>query len=243
MTEAQYISAVSSRPTVMQWKADDTKKQEAVAATALGTFSRLVALYPWPFATARATRASVANVSEYALRGNQDDAASIVNIKWGDGKKVLEKWDENAYDEMISEAASVNSDGSTDMTLINDAPTLWVPYGEESGFPRVKIHGTPTTVQTMYYRFYKKSLKLDIWPEQWRMVLILNIEADLFGSGAPFNSEMEYRGDPGYASRKAEEVLNDMIAQYERAGGEESPVPLGRAIKARFRRWGGLNGY
>ncbi|MFH1740221.1 MAG: hypothetical protein ABIH23_14530 [bacterium] len=243
MTEAEYISAVLARPPVMQWKADDGKKRDAIKPSAGATFARLVSLFPWPFATGRATEPTVADQSEYTLKGNASDAASIVNIKYGTGKKLLERWDENALDDMISDASTTNDDGSTETTNITEIPRLWVPYGEENTFPRVKIHGTPTTVQTMYYRYFKKNLEMVIWPDQWRMVLFLNIEADLFGSGAPFNSDLEYRSDPHYFNDKAEEVLNDMIAQYERTGGEESPAPLGRAMRARFTRRSNQGGF
>jgi len=243
MTEQDYIDAVLSRPPVMQWKADEIKKKDAVKATANLSFARLVALYPWPFATGHAVQATTANVSEYTLKGNGGDCAAIVSIRYGTGKKLLEKWDENTYDEMISAGVSVNEDGSTDSANDSSIPYLWFPYGEENKNPRVKIHGTPTSIQNLYYRYYKKKLQMDIWPDQWALALIATIEADLFGSGAPFNSDTEYRSDPGYFTRKAERMIDDMIAQYERSGGEDSPAPLGRAILSRFRRRSDLHGY
>jgi len=187
----------------------------------------------------------VANQAAYTLRGNNSDCGSIVSVKYGTGKKLLEKWDENRYDEMLSSLSSTNEDGSTETSVIEATPKLWFPLGEENKFPRIQIYGTPGTAgEPIYYRYYKNDLKFDLWPDQWAMVLILGIESDLFSSGAPFNSETEYHSsDPSWFSRTAENILGKMIAQYERGGGEDSPVPLGRKMRERNRRRNHLYGY
>lgn len=220
MTTDQYAAKLLNRPLSKAWQATDDIKRAALSGaveTAVGTIG---ASFDFWFAIGVDSDVTIADQNQYQLKGNNSNARDIINIRYGDDEKLLNKIDIQAADRKYSE---------------NDRPATvdeWMVIGEQGGFPLVELIGTPVDAgETILYRFRKKNLATDVIPNEFAKVVFLLAEAELFQS--TFDNNLE---------RKAEKALNWMIDKYERGGGEESPAPVGQAIvnENRRRKTGGI---
>lgn len=236
-----YIEALTSRPACVQWKADPGVKKKAIENALSETFHRLSAVFDWPFVLGEHYFTPTANEDTYILRGKDNDCRDVISVR--NGTYLLKKTTIAAYDEFIS-SASYTDESNQIVSTIPTTPAMWVLVGNVGGFPQIKICGPPATTSDVWYRYRRKNLTAKEWPDTWAYVLIVNVEASLFGSGAPYNADLQFRPtDPAWFDRRAERALYEMIDNFERGGGEDDSLPLSRKWKAKFRRRNRLHGF
>ena len=203
MDITKLTTLVSSRSAFSLLGIPDDQKSAAIQAYAQAAVDRVAMRHDFNFAIGETTDATVASQSDYTLHGNQDDCREIINVRYGDDDELLDKYEGVQYD--------------VDLGLFNapTTPQLWYEIQAVNGFPTIRIVGTPTTVETLKYRFRRKNIPIAEYPEEWGFVLadfVLAMIADIFKSKDGQTVTYDFWG-------VAEKSMREMINGYRREGG------------------------
>jgi len=171
---------------------------DRVVASIANVVSNDISLtHQWGFAIDEASTSSENGTAQYTLRGKNDDCRSIINLRWGDGNGfVLREYDVLELDRELS----------SDRDTSDDTGAIFgytIPKYSTSRFPIVEIFGTPSSVETIPYRYYKKNISIAVLTEHFLGLVLAGIQAKLDAKIAP---EYHY-------------LLDKMVDEYS-PGGE-----------------------
>jgi hypothetical protein len=117
--------------------------------------------HPWPFTTREGSFTTVADVSDYELRGNSSDCMSVYAIYY----KTLA----DALDQMHREAI----DNLQRFQTIRECQ-LWMPIERDNAqFPKVRLYGTPSEAVTMPYVYWRNDVSIGEFGAEFQDLLIL----------------------------------------------------------------------
>jgi hypothetical protein len=181
----------------------------------------IITAHDWDFSCDVATETSVANQSEYTLRGNNDDCADLWVVKYGPGRGV--PLEESGVAQMDRREAESVADASD-----NDGVYTYTRFGRsDDGFPKIQLFDTPGVGNTITYRYRKMDLGLGDIPDRFSYVVRDFLRA-------------EY--DAGYLPI-AEGRLNKMIAKHTIGGDSPRTVRMHPTIETgNIRRSGNQGG-
>lgn len=234
MTKQEYTNVILARPAGQAWKGSATEKKKAVAVTIDTALNTIIVAFDFPFVLdQKIDETTVADQADYVLKGNNSDARDIMSITFGSDNNLLDKKSTQEHDDWISGQSVIPTDTG-----------YWVPLGERQGFPLIKFVGTPSGETDFSYRYRKKNMDVDEFPDVWSGVLIAQVEAELFGSAGMASSEKNFRtADPALFMRTAEKKLMDMIDDYSREAGDQQNYPADLRTRNKNRRRNAKFGY
>jgi len=173
---------------------DQTTKKNAITMYINVAVNEVATSHSWDFSTDEKATATVANQQEYTLRGKTNNCYNIINVRLG------------TYN--VDEVELTKLSPLTKDTFLSDRTIsgtgYWSPNGRHSGFPKIKLYDTPTTVKTMTYRYVRNDVGLGEIPDQFKHVIM---------------SCVIKRMVPGFY-KQYEKDINRMISQYD-VGGHE----------------------
>ena len=181
----------------------------------------IIVRHDWDFTCDVTTTTSVSGTSEYTLSGKSGDCRDIINIRFGSGRGyVLDELNFLQTDRREGETTSGTSDSGTvyGYTLFGRSP---------DGFPLIQIFDTPTSAETITYRYRRTGLNLDNIPDSFGFVVRDFLRAEF---------------DGGYLA-KAESRLNEMVSRYKIGGDSPYIMRMAPAIeRGNVRRANDLQG-
>lgn len=219
MTEEQLVKIVLTVPAIRNMTDALESKKDSIKAILPIVLDEVVMSYGWDFACDEAdySGGTVADQATYVLTGNSNDCRAVVNIKYGSDLDLLDKMSQIDVDEWL-----------TDRT--QSAVAIWVPDGITRGFPQIKLVGAPSDAgDTIRYRYWKNNITVASFPNEWAGVLVAGIVKEMVPEYTPI-----YRMK-----------LNDMMDNYNPAGGEDNPAKLDPIMvlrnnkRSRLFGWGG----
>lgn len=174
----------------------------------------------WDFAVAVATTVSIVGTTQYELEGNDADARSIINVRYGPGRgRVLEQKNTLESDRRLS---TRNDDNDNDGTVSG-----YTKFGRsEGGFPQIQLLNTPTTVETIRYRYHKIDVGLAQLPDSFN-------DAVFDGLLAKFDINLR---------SFAVDSLNKIRADYDPGGDEYSTMRKDPVIERGNQRRAAMSG-
>lgn len=180
----------------------------------------IIMSHDWDFACDVTTSTSVIGTSEYTLTGKNSDCRDIIGIRYGSGRGyVLEELNVLQTDRREGESTAGTSDTSNayGYTLYGRSP---------DGFPLIQIFDTPTSAETITYRYRKNGLNLNNIPDNFGFVVRDFLRAEF---------------DDRYFA-KAADRLNEMIDRYKVGGDSPDVMRIHPEIERGNIRRGGLQG-
>jgi len=184
--------------------------------------SQIVTSHDWDFTMVESSTTTVSGTSVYTLRGDNDDARDILNVRYGAGRGyVLERLNTLQTDRREGEDTD---DGTTSDDGLVYGYTV---YGRsDDGKPQIKLYDTPTEAKTLTYRYRKGGLTVVDLPEEFGRT-VMNFMIGQF--------KAEYL-------MLAERSLKEIIARYTVGGDEYETVRKDPVIEAGNLRRHGLQG-
>lgn len=198
---------------------DATFWTQAIDALLKPLLDKIATAYDWDFVMEEySTVTTVADDATYTLSGANKNLRDIVNIRYGDSKKVLTKIRALEADDLLSGGGSLGS------------VTAWYQYGlDDHGYPQIVLVDTPgTSGETLHVRYRKKEIGLKDFPDSFSQVMVDGI----FG----------YLSDTKYI--RFERSLGQMVRRYRGGGrdislvGMDPHLSLGNARRAALNRIG-----
>ena len=234
MTKQDFIDIIISRPACQAWEGEVASKKKAVGGAVDMAMAQILLAYDFPFTMDEATETGVADQATYTLKGNNSDCREVIRIRWGSTSTLLTQYTTKEYYQLTSGRSSVPS-------TVN----LWYVAGVDNGFPEISVDGTPAEDgDTIKYEYRRSQMKVASFPEVWAWVVVAMAEAELFGTSGMASTEKHFRtADPVLFRRKGKDALSDMIDDYSRKGGQESPPPISNWWKRQNQRRHRLGGY
>ena len=215
MTEQQIVDVVIYQPTIRAMQGEDNEKRRSIETIIPMVTDEISVSYDWDFVLAKAVETSVANQPDYVLKGNNRDCRDIINIRFGDNNKLLNKRDAVDLDEYL--------DGRTISTVM-----IWTPIARKFGFPQIKLTDAPdSSTDDITYRYRRKDVPLSEFPDEFLYVFI---------SGVMKNMVPQFRG-------LFKDDINNMIRRYSGEGGEDDPAKQDPLIVYRNNRRSNMFGY
>lgn len=234
MTQQGFIDIILSRPACQAWEASNASKKQAAGSAVDMAMAQILVAHDFPFTMDEATETGVGDQATYTLKGNHSDCREVIRIRWGSKSTLLTRLTKKEYYEMISGRSTVPS-------TVN----VWVQIGVDNGFPEITVDGTPAEDgDTIYYEYRLSQMKIARFPEIWSWVVVAMAEAELFGTSGMASTERHFRtANPILFTRKGKDALLNMIDDYTRKGGQESPAPISNWWKRKNQRRSKLGGY
>lgn len=202
LNDAEIVDAVIVRPAVLAsarngiYDNPDDLRKGAVKLLPLA-ISELAQYRDWDFACEVHDHSggSVAEIAEYTLIGENDDCQNVVNIRYGDDLKLLDKRDPTHMDWLQS--------GRTYTTVM-----YWVLESRSNSFPVVRLIDAPSSTEnTIKYRYWRNNVGIEDIPEDFAFVLELTLAKKM----APLYYT-EWR-----------DAMHEMVRRYTSAGGSDRP--------------------
>ncbi len=212
MTRTELTNVIAATPEV---GAVEVAEKNALIASFIDILVPKIAMvHDWDFVMRVADETTVADQSDYTLRGVKDDCRNIYNIRIGTGTP------DDGYD-LMDKRGLANIDESLSGRDASGVG-IWVPNGRKSGFPRVRIIDTPAdATKTLRYRYWRKDVTFEEFPgEDFALAYLLGVKFLFFPV-----FEGAFRAE-----------LTDIINRYQPSGGEDDPAlldPLVRALNNR----------
>lgn len=204
MDIAKLTTLVSSRSAFNLLGIPDDQKSAVIPAYAQSAIDRVAMRHDFNFSVAEKTdAATVVSQSDYTFTGNQDDCREIINIRYTTDDVLLEKYEGVQYDVDLKYFYAPST------------PQLWYEVQSVNGFPTVRIVGTPTTVEVLKYRYRRKNIPIEEYPDEWGFVLadfVLAMLADIWKNKDGQTVTYDFWGI-------AEKSMREMINGYRREGG------------------------
>lgn len=234
MKKQNFMDIIISRPACSAWEASPDSIKQAVGSAVDMAMAQILVAYDFPFTMDEATATGIGDQATYTLKGNKSDCREVIRIRWGSTSILLTQYTKKEYYQLISGRSTVPT-----------SVTLWYLVGVDNGFPQISVDGTPAeSGDTITYEYRLSQMKIARFPELWAWVVIAMAEAELFGTSGMASAEKHFRtADPVLFTRKGQDALSDMIDDYSRKGGQESPRPDSAWWKTQNRRRDRLYGY
>ena len=198
------ITLVSSKPAFRLIGLPDAEKTKAITEYARTAIDRIAMRKDFNFAVGTASTVTVASQSDYTLKGNQDDCREVINIVYGSDAVLLDK------------VEGVQWDVDIELFESPSTPSVWYELQLDNGFPQVKIIATPSVAdETLAYRYRRKNIPIEEFPDEWAFVLvdvIMMTLADVFKDKDERLVMYDFEG-------KAERSIRDMVNNYRKEGG------------------------
>lgn len=195
---------------------DDVERQEAINLLIDETVEEVATKSDWSFLLVEGSKATTAGTSDYVLEGGSNqDGRRLINLTYGSGRRFIQKYD-------IVDVEYILSDVTDPSQVI-----AWAQIGEDGGFPKVRLFGTPSTADTIYYRMLKKNVKIEDWPEEWGSVIVYGVLSRI---------DMNFR--PMYM-----DAIAEMRQRYEVAGWSQQPPFLDNDVTSYNYAINAGNGY
>jgi hypothetical protein len=218
------VSAAMSRPAIkrlalptddggLNWAENKIRKQ--LDAEVKSVVQEVVLANAWDFAMKTDSRTSVASTKDYTLNGSSDDALQIYSVDYA-GSPIVKKT-LAALRDIVSRRTIVSV-------------SYWTVVSRSSGFPVVRLTGTPTEAKTIDYMYWRKDVKLSELP-----VALDNL----------LQVALTKRLAPSYENIYPA-ALASAIAAYERPGADPDTTVMDTAItsannrRANLHGWGGV---
>lgn len=196
----------------------EAQKPAIISSTIDLVTTKIVLAHDWDFAMDVADEPVQANVSDYVLRGNDQDALAIFNIRYGTGTS------DTGY-ALVDKRKVAFVDDYLGRRSPGEA-MFWTVLRRDNGFPSVRILGTPTTTSGYYfrYRYWIKGLQFDDLPEDvFDDLAICWVKEKLVGRYIVGTGNVQIVQD-AKADRK--EALAEAINRYQAPGGEIDPIRI-----------------
>lgn len=234
MKQQDFIDIIISRPACSAWEASKATKKKAASNAVDMAMAQILVAHDFPFTMDEATEAGVGDQATYTLKGNNSDCREVIRIRWGSLSTLLTQLTKKEYYQLTSGRSTVPS-----------SVNVWYLKGVNNGFPEIVVDGTPAEDgDTITYEYRLSQMKVASFPELWAWVVVAMAEAELFGTAGMASTERHFRtADPVLFRRKGKDALSNMIDDYSRKGGQESPRPDSAWWK--YRNWlrSRLHGY
>lgn len=197
MIKSDIVNTVLMLPPILvieELNVDD--KRSSIEALFESVQKDILISFDWPFAIKEATENSVEGQASYQLKGEDDDARQIINLRFGSDNKLLDKRRLVDMDEYL-EGRTISS------------VTFWIEDGFFDGFPKVRLVSSPTsTGETITYRYRAKEIALSSFPSEFEQAFIYGIAAVIAPSYLVFFNK----------------ALDRLIDSYNYGGGEDDQV-------------------
>jgi len=156
-------------PRIQQIQVDSQTKKDVIDEWLQPTVDEIAAAYEWDFVLDETTLSggTVADQSQYTLKGTNSNSMEIITIKYGSDENVLKKMHPIDMDWFLHN----RSHSSTD---------FWVPEGRVNSFPRVRLVATPGEASTQIkYRYRRNNIILDDLPGNFSRVVAMGVARNL----------------------------------------------------------------
>jgi hypothetical protein len=177
--------------------------------------SEIVRAADWDFLLDDADDTTVISQAQYTLKGNNDDCAEVINIRYGDNDAVLEKKNVLETDRRTPDQ-------------VDSGIYCWTIHGRsDQQFPIIEIHNTPTEAKAFHYRYRKLITALEQLPDYLNSLVYDGVIAEFYPEYVAL-----YRAS-----------LDDAVGNYTRKGDEIDKFRKDPAIEAgNIRRSGDMQG-
>ena len=198
---------------------DKTFWSQTIDALLEPLLDKISAAYDWDFVMEEySDETTVADTASYTFEGSNKDLRDVVNIRYGDSKKVLSKIRALEADDLLSDDGGLGG------------VKAWYQYGlDDHGYPQIVLVDTPaTTGETLHVRYRRKEIGLKDFPDGFSDVMVDGV--------------LGYLSD---AKRiRFERSLKRMISRYRVGGrdisivGMDPHLSLGNSRRAALNRMG-----
>ena len=176
--------------------------------------------YEWDFTLDVADEPTVANQSDYKLKGNNNDCWRIDSVRIGTGTK------DEGYDLLDRKYPDVSDAWLTGRNI--SSVGYWVPQGFAQNYPIIRLIDTPVdATKTLRYRYWSKSKTFENYPSGFAMLFITGVKY-MFG----IVSENLFR-----------KAIRIKANNYERTGGADDPVGIEPRVISRNNQRANMYGY
>ncbi len=218
MTKDELQSLLLASPEIRGIKTIPEPQKPAVISSTIDlVVTKIVLANDWDFATDVADEPVQANVSDYTLRGNDQDALAIFNVRYGTGTA------DSGYQMVDKRKAAFLDDYMSRRSP--DAAKFWVVRRRQEGFPSIRIVGVPTAAgANLRYRYWVKGLQFSDLPEDIFDDLALAwVKEKIVGRVAFVEGLVQIVQD--YKEQR-KEALREVIERYQAPGGEIDPIRI-----------------
>lgn len=195
----------------------EPQKPAVISSTIDRVVTKIVLAYDWDFATDVADEPVQANVSDYTLRGNNQDALAIFNVRYGAGAA------DSGY-AMIDKRKPAFLDDYMSRRSPGEAK-FWVVRRRQEGFPSIRIAGVPTAAgYNLRYRYWITGLQFSDLPEDVFDDLVMAwVKEKIVGRVVVTEGNVQIVQD---AREERKEALREVIERYQAPGGEIDPIRI-----------------
>ena len=208
MTLTNLVTELLRKPLIAKLDLPTPEKKKLVKDEITRMLDLIIAEYDFPFTRGESTFTTIADVSDYVLKGEKSDCRDVTNMRYGTTNRPLKEWRPVDYDRRYANEAT-----ATDIVG-------WYTGSHSGQYPRVTILGTIGGGTVITYRYTLRNFTMEMYPEDWLYVLKDLVVSVVF----PDNIIL---------ARRATRSQKKMIKHFEKGGGEENPIVMSKAWRSR----------
>lgn len=140
---------------------DESYWRDVTANILPSVIDEVTQAFDWDFSiTEDTSQSTVADTAEYTLQGKNKDLRDIVTIRLGTKSSVLQKMRRLDAMDLLENGSNIGS------------VSAWYQSGvDSSGYPKVVLIDTPTTIETLKVLYRKRDIPIELFPANFQWVL------------------------------------------------------------------------